>query len=86
MRAAGPVSVTVVNPSGLEDTLFGGFLYIDGLLLSAVAPASGSLEGGDVVEIIGGGFARGVIASEPEIESNPRARSARLRVLERTHA
>ncbi|MBC8067873.1 MAG: 16S rRNA (cytosine(1402)-N(4))-methyltransferase RsmH [Deltaproteobacteria bacterium] len=32
------------------------------------------------------GFARGVIANDTEIENNPRARSARLRVLERTHA
>ena len=51
--------VTVVNPNGLEGSLLGGFLYLQILDVSMVVPATGSLAGGNLVELSGSGFQRG---------------------------
>ncbi len=61
-HAPGPVLVTVRNPDGNEGHRIAGYLYSAELFVQAVLPASGALEGGEVVQITGSGFARGVIA------------------------
>ncbi|HVE86840.1 MAG TPA: Ig-like domain-containing protein, partial [Myxococcales bacterium] len=55
----GPAKVTVVNPDGLEASLLGGFVYLPVLQLNFVVPATGSLAGGNDVDLSGGGFQRG---------------------------
>ena len=55
----GPATVTVLNPNGLEGSLLGGFLYLQILDVSMVVPATGSLAGGQRVELSGSGFQRG---------------------------
>ncbi|MBS2024357.1 MAG: IPT/TIG domain-containing protein, partial [Deltaproteobacteria bacterium] len=55
----GPAEVTVLLPDGLSGTLLGGFTYLPFLQLSFVVPPTGSLKGGQAIELSGGGFARG---------------------------
>ncbi|HZI15279.1 MAG TPA: Ig-like domain-containing protein, partial [Myxococcus sp.] len=55
----GAATVTVVNPDGLEGSLFGGFVYLKVLELQFVVPSTGPLVGGNTVELSGGGFQRG---------------------------
>ncbi|MDJ0865629.1 MAG: Ig-like domain-containing protein, partial [Myxococcota bacterium] len=59
----GPASVVVTNPLGLSDRRLGGYLYLELLRLSFVAPAVGLVEGGERVALVGGGFARGATVS-----------------------
>ncbi|MFP2934530.1 IPT/TIG domain-containing protein, partial [Pyxidicoccus sp. 3LG] len=64
----GAATVTVVNPDGLEGSLYGGFIYLKVLELQFVVPSTGRLEGGNTVELSGGGFQRGAtvtIGGEP---------------------
>ncbi|RKH40976.1 hypothetical protein D7X12_19415, partial [Corallococcus sicarius] len=56
----GAATVTVVNPNGLEASLFGGFIYLKVLHVDFVSPATGPLVGGNTVEVSGAGFQRGV--------------------------
>lgn len=60
---AGPASVRVVTESGLEDTVIGGFTYVDRLTVSFIHPAVVRVEQGgegDRVEVVGYGFHEGI--------------------------
>jgi hypothetical protein len=57
--AVGPVDVSATNDNGTAD-LPGGYVYFDpaagGLTVAGIAPASGPVEGGNVVFVAGSGF------------------------------
>jgi len=61
----GPADVTVTNPSGLSDTLAGGFTYTEGAypdpppVLQAIAPPLGPVEGGTLALVTGQGLQPG---------------------------
>ncbi|HEX8440228.1 Ig-like domain-containing protein, partial [Archangium sp.] len=79
MQVEGPARVTVVNPDGLKGSLLGGFVYLPVLDVNFVVPATGRLIGGDVVEISGAGFQRGVKVTF--IAGNGSALATEVRVL-----
>ena len=63
-HAAGAVDVTVTNPSGLKDTLVGGYTYTlpeppVPPTVTGVSPADGPAAGGTLVVVSGDGFATG---------------------------
>jgi hypothetical protein len=58
-NVAGPAAVQVVTADGLEDTVIGGFTYLDNLHISFINPAVVDVSQAgenDVVEIVGYGF------------------------------
>lgn len=63
-HAAGAVDVAVTNPSGLKDTLVGGYTYTlpeppVAPTVSGVSPSDGPAAGGTLVVVSGEGFATG---------------------------
>ena len=55
----GPATVTVIGPDGLQASMLGGFVYLPFLQLSFVVPPTGSLHGGQPIELSGAGFESG---------------------------
>src|SRR5690606_3180954 len=55
---AGPAAVTVINEAGLQDTVLGGFTYVDLLQISFVNPAvvKSDQNHNEFVDIVGYGF------------------------------
>jgi hypothetical protein len=71
---AGPVTITVTNPSGLADTLSAAFTYTlaqpaDAPVISAVVPSDGPQAGGGLVVITGETFAVGASVRFGEVEA-----------------
>ncbi|HKK92073.1 MAG TPA: IPT/TIG domain-containing protein, partial [Longimicrobiales bacterium] len=62
-NSAGVVDVVVTNPDGQTDTLVGGFTYLPGPAISAIAPTFGPTAGGTAVTITGTGFLSGAAVS-----------------------
>lgn len=65
-HAAGAVDVTVTNPSGLKDTLIGGYTYAipeppTPPSVAGVSPGDGPAAGGNMLVITGDGFATGAV-------------------------
>ncbi len=52
----GPVDVTVQSAGQPDSVLVDAFTYVTDLWIDAVTPDTGSVDGGDVVEILGEGF------------------------------
>lgn len=76
MHAIGVVSVTVRNPDGQSDELARSFRFVDPPTLTAVAPESGDVAGGNTVRLTGAGFTQsstvtfdGVAASQVTLVS-----------------
>jgi hypothetical protein len=85
---AGPAAVQVTNASGLEDTVIGGFRYVDLLQISYVTPAVVRVKQSgvnDIVDIIGYGFYSGLTlkaypSGRPELAVSTTVDDDRLRL------
>ncbi|MBI5549624.1 MAG: IPT/TIG domain-containing protein, partial [Deltaproteobacteria bacterium] len=58
-QVEGPALVAVLNPDGLQGSLLGGYVFLQVLEAHFVVPATGSVAGGDEVEVSGAGFHNG---------------------------
>ncbi|NRA25838.1 MAG: IPT/TIG domain-containing protein, partial [Opitutales bacterium] len=58
-NGAGTAALEIISDGGAYRIIHGAFVYLNELSIALVTPAVGSLDGGDVVEIIGEGFMPG---------------------------
>jgi hypothetical protein len=62
--SAGSAAFKVTGSNGSSDTLIGALAYFDPLMITAIEPAQGSINGGDKVIIRGAGFRSGTDAMQ----------------------